>query len=592
MSMSVTNDQLFVFAVLGTALALFIWGRWRYDLVAVLALLTTTLAGIVPVGDAFSGFGHPAVITVAAVLIISRALRNSGIVDLVSQRLAAVGRRPTVQVASLSGLVALCSGFMNNVGALALMMPVALQAARKAGRTASQVLMPMSFASLLGGLLTLIGTPPNIIIATYREEVSGAPFAMFDFLPVGAGVAAIGLVFITLAGWRLIPQHHRRKAKSDLPFEIDDYLGEARVTKSSKVVGKRLSELEKIPGAEISVTNLLRDGRGRAPKGNEKLKAGDVLVLEGDPASIKTVVDKTELQLFGRNLAAMHADDIKVMEAVINPGSRLEGRTPAHTLAGRRGGVDLLAISRQSRPKRSLPSATRFRVGDVLLLQGDADTMTDTLASLGCLPLAGRDLAIGRRRQILLPVGLLAAAVALTAFGVVPVQIAFTGLAVLFVLLGFLSPRETYEAVDWSVIVLLGAFLPVGQALQETGGTALIAGRIVDTAGALPPVAILALLLVVCMWLSDVINNAAAAVVMAPIGFSMAETLGVNSDGFLMAVAVGASCAFLTPIGHKNNTLILGPGGYAFGDYWRMGLPLDGLVVAAATLLIPVVWPL
>ncbi len=590
-----TADQLVVFAILASALVLFVWGRWRFDVVAFSALVVAVLAGVVPAADAFTGFGHPAVITVAAVLVISRALQNSGVIDYLASRLMATAGNDLAHIGALSALAAGLSAFMNNVGALALLMPVALQTATKSRLSPAQLLMPLSFASILGGLVTRIGTPPNIIVATYRRDVTGEPFAMFDFAPAGLSVAVVGVAFVALLGWRLIPRERRgRKAPEDL-FEIGDYVTEARIAEDSKLVGKSVRQLELLAEDEIAVVGLVRDEQRYL--GNVRLvrlRPGDVVTLQADPAELQKAIEAGGLELVGeRQLdpAALRSDEVGVVEAVVTQGARIEGRTARMLHLRRQYGVNLLAVARQGRPVKRRLHHVRFRAGDVLLLQGDVDTLAETVVALGCLPLAERGLQVGKRPEAFVPLGVFGVALALTAAGVLPVHIAFAAAVAVLVVVEVVSAREVYESIDWPVIVLLGAMIPLGRALETSGGTELIATAILGGAGNVHPIVVTALLLIVTMTLSDVMNNAATAVVMAPIAASLAGQLGVSADPFLMAVAVGASCAFLTPIGHQNNVLVMGPGGYRFGDYWRMGLPLEILIVAVAVPMISWVWP-
>jgi len=592
-----TFDQIAVFAILGSLLGFFVWGYLRYDVVALLGLLVAVVLGVVPVDQAFSGFGHPAIITVAAVLVISRALTNSGAIDRLVRTIAPATGTTVFHIAALAGVAAALSAFMNNVGALALLLPVALQSAASAGRSPALILMPLSFGSILGGLMTLIGTPPNIIVATYRQTVAGEPFAMFDFTPVGAAVAGLGLVFLALAGWRLVPKERQaRRAAEDL-FEVEGYLTEVRVPNESKAVGMIASDVENAVGDdELLVLGLIRrKQRMFAAARREKIRAGDVLIVEAMPKAIDKLVAALGVKLvggkdFGRG--ELRADDVILVEAVVQPRSRIEGRVARDLRLRSRHSANLVAISRQGRPLHERLMETRFRAGDVLLLQGDVDRMPETLAWLGCLPLAGRGLQLGKRSQVGLAVGIFAAAIIAAALGLVPLLLALALAMAAVVVLNIVPAREAYDAIDWPVIVLLGALIPVGGALETTGGTALLAAGITDLAAGVSPVVILVLLMIVTMTLSDVMNNAATAVVMAPVGYRIAEQLAVNPDPFLMAVAVGASCAFLTPIGHQNNMLVMGPGGYRFGDYWRMGLPLEGLIVVVAVPMILWVWPL
>ena len=592
-----TTPQIISLAILGGALVLFVWGRWRHDVVALIALAAGLVSGLVPGGEAFTGFGHPAVITVAAVLVISRALANAGAVDLLLRYIAPLTARPSIHIGGLGGISAILSGFINNVGTLALMMPVAIKSAAGAGRTPASILMPISFAAILGGLLTLIGTPPNIIVATYRADALGEPFHMFDFTPVGAPVALAGLLFVAFVGWRLIPKARRERSAPDELFDIKDYLTEARIQDESEIVGKLLREVEDI-AAELDATILgvIRDERRiLRPTWRGALEAGDILILEAAPESIDKVVTALGLTLAddGKDVTeTLRSDEVGLIEAVVTAGSVAVGRNARGLRLRTYHGVKLLGVSRQGRSTRGRLKSFTFRAGDVLLLQGDSEQLPGTLADLGLLPLAERDLQIGKRRKLWIALGVFAAAIICAAIGVVGAPVALTLAALAMLLFDVISPREAYRNIDWSVIVLMGALMPVGAALEATGTTVLIADAILFVAGNAAPVVALGLILVVTMTLSDVINNAATAVVMAPISLGVASSLGVNPDAFLMAVAIGASCAFLTPIGHQNNALIMGPGGYRFGDYWRMGLPLELVIVAVSLPMILLVWPL
>ncbi len=590
------TDQIIVFATLALVLALFVWGRWRYDLVALFALLVVSIAGLVPAGEVFSGFGHPAVITVAAVLILSRGLFNSGLVDYIVRLMSRAGDNPVTQMAVLVVSITICSGFMNNIGALALFMPVAIRMARKNSISPSLYLMPLAFASLLGGLMTQIGTPPNIIISLYRLETAAAePFRMFDFTPVGAGVALAGVLFILLIGWRLLPQRKGQLSSEEL-FEIDDYITEIRVPEKSALTGKRMRDLEEATDGDITVVSHERNGQKYpAPSRHRTFMAGDALTVRAGTEDLQQLLDTTGLELADSGKIgeeALSSDEITVMEATITRGSMLEGRTAKGLNLRSRYGVNLIGLSRQGGRLRSSPDSIRLRVGDVLLLQGPTGILQEVLPELGLLPLVERGLRVGQPPRIILGVAIFVAALILAATGVLPIQIAFTAAALVMVLAGFLSVREIYESIDWPVIVLLGAMIPVSGALETTGGAALVAEGILDISGSAAPWVTLTVILVGTMFLSDLVNNAAAAVLMAPIAISIAGGMGASADPFLMSVAVGASCAFLTPIGHQSNTLVMGPGGYRFGDYWRMGLPLEIIIVLVGIPLIMLVWPL
>jgi di/tricarboxylate transporter len=593
----VTWQQIVVFAVLAATLGLFIWGRWRYDVVALLALVAVLVTGIVPAKDAFVGFGHPAVITVAAVLVISRTLQNSGLLGWVVKQLANLDVGPSLQVGMVTAIVAAVSAFMNNVGALALMLPVVLQVADKTKRDPRDLLMPLSFGSLLGGLITIIGTPPNIIIASVRAGYSKdhAAFGMFDFTPVGLAVAITGVLFIAVLGWRLIPKQ-TGPSKSGRVFEIEDYITEVHIPPKTALIGKTIHEAYDA-GVSDDIVFMTIHRQGRAfhhPSPDAILRGGDHLLIEGDAKSIEETLKATGLALVGSR--ALSADDLKsdtigMMEAVVTPRSALINRNAIQAQLAARHRMNLIAIGRHGEPVRRRLNQVRFQAGDVLLLQGDTETMPDALSELDCLPLADRDLTMHMAKSYI-PLMIFAAAIASSAVGLLTVPVAFVTAVVLMLVLGQIMPRSAYDAIDWPVIVLLAAMVPVGHALETTGASGLIAGLVADTGSYLPPWGVLAMVLVATMLLSDVINNAATALLMGPLAAETALRLKVSPDPFLMAVAVGASCAFLTPIGHQSNVLVMGPGGYRFGDYWPMGVPLEIVICIVAVPVILWVWPL
>jgi di/tricarboxylate transporter len=577
-------------------LILFIWGRWRYDLVALFALLIVTIYGLIPPETAFSGFGHPAVITVAAVLIVSQALFNSGMVDYLVRLLGKAGENQRVQLALLVLAVTVCSGFMNNIGALALFMPVAIKMARKGGYSPGLLLMPLAFGSLLGGLITQVGTPPNIIISIFRSETAAAaPFRMFDFLPVGAGVALAGVLFIILIGWRLIPARKGKLSKEEL-FEIDSYITELLVPKKSELTGKRMRDLENATDGDVVVVGHVRsEQRFAAPSPYRTFKEGDQLTVKANAEDLQELISVTGLKLVesGKlDAEQLSADEIILMEATITRNSVMEGRTARSLNLRSRYGVNLIGLARQGGRLRKSPDAVSFRVGDVLLLQGPQDTLYEVLPTLGLLPLVERGLRVGQPRRVLLGLGIFGTALVLAALNILPIQIAFTAAALAMGVTGLISLREIYDSVDWPVIVLLGAMIPVSLALEASGGAHLIADYVLLLSGSTAAWVTLTVILVGTMFLSDLVNNAAAAVLMAPIAINVAGGMGASADPFLMAVAIGASCAFLTPIGHQSNTLVMGPGGYKFGDYWRMGLPLELIIVVVAIPLLIYFWPL
>jgi di/tricarboxylate transporter len=619
-----TADQVFIIAILATTVAMFIWGRWRHDVVALGSLLACVLTGLVPSAEAFSGFSHPAVITVACVLVLSRGLETSGAVDALTQRLLPASAGPAMSIAAVTGLAALLSAFMNNVGALALLIPVALQIAARQALPPGKVLMPLAFGSILGGMTTLIGTPPNLIVSGFRASNGGGSFAMFDFTPVGLVVAAAGIIFVVLVGWRLVPTRRRVGAEE---FDTGTYLTEARIPDKAKAAGMTLREIEKVlEDADAQVVGLIRNEvRVSAPNPTRRVWAGDILVIEAEPKTLASALSALGLKLEeevarktsddtakaqekktsadGNNKTSQEdkakeaeksaqSDEVVLMELVVLPDSSLVGRSATDIRLRTSFGINLLAISRQGIRSMARLRTVPMRAGDVLLMQGTPESISEFAVQSGCVPLAERTIRLPDKRQALMATGIMVTAVGGAAFGLAPAAISFAAGVLASMVLRVVPPRKVYDAIDWPVIVLLGALIPVAGAMASTGAADLLARLLLEGVARGHAIVALAVILIVTMTLSDFMNNAATAAVMCPIAIGTASSLGASADPFLMAVAVGASCAFLTPIGHQNNTLILGPGGFRFGDYWRLGLPLEVVVVAVGMPMLVLVWPL
>lgn len=664
-----TPDQILVLTILLATVGMFLWGRWRHDMVAVMALLACVLAGLVEPAVAFAGFGHPAVVTVACVLVLSRGLQASGAVDTLAARLLPAKAGIALSLAALVGLGALLSGVMNNVGAMALLMPVAMQLASRLALPPGRVLMPLAFGTILGGMTTMIGTPPNLIVSGFRAQLGQGGFAMFDFTPVGLSVAVSGTLFIVLLGWRLVPA--RDKASTE-GFETGAYVTEVRVVPDSKAAGMRLREIEtRLDEAGAQIIGLVRNEvRMTAPQSSRKVLAGDILVIEADIEALPEVlatlglkleeagssrtgdeheVDADEQQRSppakpvqatadapqarrtkqdasrkdgGQDAGGVRSEgdearknkdedasderdgndsdaarssadvEIALMELVVRPEASLIGRSAMDLALRTRYGLNLLAVSRNGQRSKSRLRTMKIQAGDLLLMQGPLEALAEFAADSGCVPLAERELRIPDRRKAWTAGAIMAYAVGGAALGLLPAAISFALGVLASMAFRTLPLRSIYDSIDWPVIVLLGALIPVAGAMESTGTADLIARALLDGVARGNAIVALTLVLIVTMTLSDLMNNAATAAVMCPIGIGTAAALGANADAFLMAVAIGASCAFLTPIGHQNNTLILGPGGLRFGDYWRLGLPLELLVAAVSIPLILLVWPL
>ena len=589
-----TSDQIILFGLFGAVFAMLLWGKYRYDLVAFSALMAGVVMGVIPTKDAFSGFGHPATLVVALVLVVSAGLVRSGAVFLITRTLVDSSRALGGHIALMGGIGAVLSAFMNNVAALALLMPVDVQIARKAKRSPGLSLMPLSFATILGGMATLIGTPPNIIIAAIREESIGEPFAMFDFAPVGGLTAIAGLVFVALIGWRLLPDREDAGLQAS---ELAEYIAELTIPEGSPNIGKRLIELDETAHkSDVDILGLIRNGKRRyGTATNTVLQAGDILVLEASPEPLDEFRAALSLSLSDETRETRltaGGEGVDIIELVVPFEARVTGKTAQSIGLHWRHRSVLMGISRKGRKITQQVGKTPINAGDILLLLVPKDTGNDVADWLGCLPLADRGLSVTQDSKTWLAIGLFAAAVAAASFGLLYLPIALGLVVVAYVLTKILPLSELYDHINWPVVVLLGSMIPLGSALESSGGTELIADGLISLTSGMPAWAILTVLMIVTMSLSDVLNNTATTIVAAPVGIQMAQSLGVSADPFLMAVAVAASSAFLTPIGHKNNTLILGPGGYSFGDYWRMGLPLEILVVVVSIPAILVFWPL
>ncbi|MGB1428259.1 MAG: SLC13 family permease [Cycloclasticus sp.] len=590
------TDQTLIFSILSVTLVLFAWGKWRYDVIALAAMTAVLLFGLVTPHEAFAGFGHTAVITVAAVLIISQALKNAGVVDVVAAYLLPHTGNVLIHIALLTGLVTFFSAFMNNVGALALLLPVAIATAKEHHRSPAMVLMPLAFGSILGGMSTMIGTPPNIIIANYRADISGAAFSMFDFSPIGSIIAVVGVIFISLIGWRLIPKKRFDENTPEQLFEVSGYLTEVKVMADSPLIDTAVNKIEDLQSNDVGIVGVARGHRyALNTNPNYVLKENDILILRGDPITLQSKFAEANLEFqtaSGKTFNDLTEGDLALTECIITATSPLVGRDVSYLRRRTANSVAVIGLAHEGRLiKKRLRNHT-FKAGDVLLLQCEKTFINDMLISLNLLPLAERGIQIGQQRRVVIALAIFIGAIVLGAMNVLPMAGAFILAILVYSLMGFLPGKDVYRDVDWPIIILLGGLIPVGRALESTGATELVANSIVNLTDGLPIYMVIALILVTTMFLSDIINNAATALVMAPISVGIANQLGVNIDPFLMAVAIGASCAFLTPIGHQSNTLVMGPGGYQFGDYWRMGLPLEIIITIISVPLILIVWPL
>jgi di/tricarboxylate transporter len=591
-----TLDQILSIGVIAAMMTAFVWGRFRYDLVAAGSLLTALALGVVPYEEAFSGFSNDIVIIVGSALLVSAGVARSGIMEFTIQRYAPNVSSVRAQLALLVIVVTVLSAFVKNIGALAIMIPIAFQFARRSGASPSVFLMPMAFGSLLGGLMTLVGTSPNIVVSQLRDDITGVAFRMFDFMPVGAALAAVGTVFLVMF-YRLVPPRQRESTSMNEAIDIKNYMAEGKVVEGSAVLGKTVGELLKMSDGSAIVTSIVRSRDVRVtPLPDVVLREGDILLMEGAPEALDRLVAQAKLSLTDQRKPAASkqgaAEEVDSIEAVIGEHSILIGWSAQRLALYDRFNVNLLAVSRKGERLTQRLGAITLRLGDVIVLQGNRRALPEILRDLGLLPLAERPIMLGTVRRGVVPVLILAGAMGSTALGLLPVQIAFFAAAVAMMLFRVIPVREIYSAVDGPILVMLATLIPVSDSLRSTGATDVIAGWLASVGATLPAYGALGLILVVAMAITPFLNNAATVLVMAPIAAGFAAGLDYRPEAFLMAVAIGAGCDFLTPIGHQCNTLVMGPGGYKFSDYPRLGLPLSFIVVLVAVPMLMLVWPL
>jgi di/tricarboxylate transporter len=573
-------------------MGLLIWGKWRYDAVTLLCLAALVLMGIVPANDAFSGFGHPAVVTVALVLLISKGLQEAGMVSLAGNLFSRLTLGENQFLIMIMVIAALLSSFMNNIGAMALLLPITLSVCQKMEWNPSKFLMPLAFASILGGMNTVIGTPPNIIIAQYRQEYTGVSFNFFDYSLVGLAVSVLGILFISIIGYRLVKVRENTTEITRL-IDLKNYLFEVTVREDSKAIGLRLSEIKKISGPETEILGLVNEtGAVSSVSMATKIQPGQILVIKTSPDDISSIQEALGFEI-ADNLNTIQESDLDEMEVMVTAGSRLIGRK--HEFLKRLASEDLalLGLWRQGAKFRTRLAREAFKVGDVLLLgvrTKDDEGVKEKIKHLGLMPLMERELqTIPSRSRLLKSLVFFGLAIGLTAFNVIDIVVAFLLCVIAFISIKVLN-GNLYRNIEWPVVVMLAAMIPVGQALETSGISLNIANFISTTTQGMDMPWLILMILVITMFVSDIVNNAATAVIMAPIAANLAIQAGHPVDPFLMAVAVGASCAFLSPIGHQCNTLVMAPGNYKFGDYWRLGLPLECVIVAISIPMILFVW--
>lgn len=587
------TEQILIVTILIGIFCLFLYGRWRYDIVALIGLTTASLLGVVPLNKTFLGFSSPAVITVAAILVISKTLQKMGVVDVILQLLSFTGKSFWARYCTLNFLAMTISAIMNNVGALALLLPVGMQLSHDFKKPSSLLLMPLAFSSILGGMTTLIGTPTNIIISILRAEMGLEPYSMFSFTPVGIAIAIPGVLLVTIAGYFLLPKYKPVISPEDT-FEIEGYITEIKLLKESIHIGKTFKEFENSFEENAEILGYFRKTKYHNSFYEQAvIKEKDILVIRIDSETLQKILEDNSIQLVADKklkMSDIKGDDFHIREFVVTADSPLTTIKVGVLGLKRLYGISLLAVARSGHRLRTRLKDIKLQAGDVVLIRGTENNINETIQKSGCLPLECRGVTL-LPRHLLFSLSIFLAAVFCIATEILSPQIAFLAVVLLLHLSGLLKLNEIYNSIDLSILVLIGAMLPLGAAIENSGLAYNIGKGIISIIGSESPLTSLAVILVVTMFLSDIVNNAAAAVLIVPIAVKVATLLGVSLDPFLMAVAIGASCPFLTPIGHQCNTLILGPGGYRFSDYWKLGLPLEIVIVIIALIVIPIVWP-
>ena len=596
--LSLSTEQIVLTSTILVLLGLFIWGKYRYDAISVAALIfLVTISSsfdlkIINVKDSLEGFADPAVMTVALVLIISQGLKNAGLSALAGKLLAGRQFSEIQFMLLLLTIAATLSSFINNIGAMAILLPLTVSVCQKMEWHPAKFLMPLAFACILGGMNTLIGTPPNIIISNYALNNTGTAFNFFDFSKVGLAITICGILFVAFIGNKLI---FLRSIPSNEPLiNMKGYLFEVVVNQGSSSVGLTLYKFKKQAGEDIEIIGVISEtGSVKKVQNNMRIKEGQILVIKSPPDEIGKILNLFDFSI-PEELHSFDEADLEEIEVLISPGSRLIGRKYDFFLKLAFEELNLLGLWRKGTKYRTRLTRETFKAGDVLLLgvrDLDDEEVKSKINHLGLMPVREREIeVITSRSRLLKGLFFFISSIFLVAFNFLSPTIAFLLCVLCFARIKIID-ANFYRSVEWPIIVMLAAMIPIGLAMKTTGLSNLIASNITEFAPNINQAWILIIILLITMVVSDIINNAATAVIMAPISYEIAlSNSAYDVNAFLMVVAIGASCAFLTPIGHQCNTVVMGPGNYKFTDYWRMGLPLEIIIVAIAIPMILFVW--
>lgn len=585
--------------ILVTAVFLFASERLRPDLVALLVLLTLLLTGLVTVEEAFSGFSNPAVITVWAIYIVSASLTHTGIADYIGKylgQLAGTGEVRLIFVLMLA--VGGMSAFMNNIGAAAVMLPVAIALGKRANVPTSKLLIPLAFGSLLGGITTLIGTPPNLLTSAALVEAGLEPFSLFDFTPLGLIIMFSAIAYMLLIGRHLLPGYTATHAHTDdlvHEYHLRDYLAEVHVLPKSPYIGKTFSETQLGEKAGLTIMGLQRNGHSAfGPIHNMHIEDGDILFVEGQRERILILEETGGITLLPEKImdADLKSPEATVAEIVVSQLARFMGQTLNEMDFRERYGLTVLAIWRNEEPIIGRLAEVPLQLGDTLLVHGRRERIEALRDDNAFLLLRPPDSPSPRLSKAPINMLIFVSMISLVAFGVLHIATAAVLGAAISVLTGCLTMDEAYKSVEWKSVFLIAGMLPMGIAMETTGTAQLLSEWIVNLTGGYGPRGILLGLFILTGVLTAFMSNAAAAVLIAPIAIQTAFSQGVNPHAYVMGVALAASCAFVTPIGHQVCILVYGPGGYRFSDFTRVGVPLTILIWLLMLIFLPVFWPL
>jgi di/tricarboxylate transporter len=591
-----TTEIALTLVIIVAALVLFASERLRVDLVALLVLLAVALTGLIDPERVFDGFANPAVITVWAVYMVSGGLFKTGVADTMGRAILRLGgdKEPRL-IATIMVTCGVISAFMNNVGATAMLMPALVGISRRTKIAVSKLLMPLSFSSLLGGKMTLIGTPANILAMGILADRGLSTLGFFEFTPMGAVVLVTGVVYMVLIGRHLLPVRQGTEGRQDV-YRLRQYVTQVRVSNPSPLAGKTLLESRLGQDYDLTVLAIERDGVGRSPIGRDThIHGGDLLTVESSADDLMAAREDLGLSIVAEqelDLDRLEPGDVQLIEATLAPRSGLTDRTLRDVRFRDRYGFTALAIWRHGETITEKLRDVPLHFGDALLLQGPRHRVRELQEGKDFLVLEPVKLEQFRRSKAPIAVAALALSIGLVVFANFHISLAMVIAAVLMILTGCLSIEEAHESIDWRTVFLVAGMLSLGVAMEVTGTAQYLANVMLGALGDYGPMVLLAGTYLLAALITQAMSNAAAMVLIVPIAVDTALSLGANHITFTMAVVIGAATSFLSPIGHKANVLVFGPGGYHFLDYARVGALLTVALLIVSMIFLPLIWPL